>query len=59
MMPVKIIPSIMETKVPEIQYPESNDPSFDFELESCKLVQANSILTELIKSAIQEKYTIS
>lgn len=32
MMPVKIMPSIVETKVPEIQYPESNDPSFDFEL---------------------------
>lgn len=42
-----------------MQYPEFGDPSIDFQLESCKLVQANSILTRLIKEMILEKYQLS
>lgn len=57
--PVKIMASLNETKVPDIQYPEENDASIDFYLETCKLVQANTVLTELIKQTIQEKYALS
>ena len=45
--------------MPDVHYPEHSDPSIDFQLESCKLVQANAILTRLIKDMIQEKYCLS
>lgn len=31
----------------------------NFQLEACKLIQANTILNELIKDAVIEKYTLS
>ena len=57
--PAKIMTNSNEMKVPDIQFPEQNDTSIDFYLETCKLVQANTILTELIKQTIQEKYALS
>ena len=48
-----------EFRVPDVQYPESADSPIDFQLESSKLVQANAILTRLIKEMIQEKYSLS
>ncbi len=35
------------------------DSNANFQLESCKLIQANAILSELIKDALTEKYTLS
>jgi hypothetical protein len=31
----------------------------NFQHESCKLIQANTILSELIKDSVIEKYTLS
>lgn len=42
-----------------MQYPEQGESAIDFRLESCKLVQANTILSRLIKDMIQEKYSLS
>jgi hypothetical protein len=45
--------------VPELEFATLGDPSVNFQLEACRLVQANSILSELIKEAVIEKYTLS
>ena len=36
-----------------------DDSSVNFQLEACRLVQANAVLTELVKDAALEKYNVS
>ena len=46
-------------KMNDIEFSSIEDPSVNFQLEACRLVQANAVLTELVKEAAVEKYSLS
>jgi hypothetical protein len=49
----------LELKMPELEFAVLGEPGVNFQHEACKLVQANTILNELIKDSVIEKYTLS
>jgi hypothetical protein len=48
-----------ELKMPDLEFASLGDVGVNFQHESCKLIQANTILSELIKDSVIEKYTLS